>query len=142
VRERVPETTERIAKGIRLAHKAGYKFEYRRGSSPVANDEEITATVREAARWSLGRGHRRAARNHEEDFSAYQKVRPGSCLLVSARNELKRTITHPNFDIDEGALENGFSPLQVRCSDCSIERREIDAMNPISVPLPLPWRCP
>ncbi len=55
VRERVPETMERIVKGITEAHDASYEFEYQRGYRPVINDEEVTAIIEETVRDSLGR---------------------------------------------------------------------------------------
>ena len=47
LRQKVPETMERIIKGTTEAHGASYDFEYQRGYRPVVNDESVTAAVEE-----------------------------------------------------------------------------------------------
>ncbi|MBA3473065.1 MAG: amidohydrolase, partial [Rubrobacter sp.] len=45
-----------------------------------------------------------------EDFSAYQRVVPGTFVFVGAGNEAKGITYphhHPRFTVDENALENG-----------------------------------
>src|SRR3712207_6779360 len=50
VRNEIPETMERIIKGVTGAHGASYSFEYQRGYRPVVNDEGVTRVVEETAR--------------------------------------------------------------------------------------------
>jgi amidohydrolase len=113
VRAKVPETMERIVKGITEAHDASYEFEYQRGYRPVVNDEEVMRVVEEAVREVFGEAAVEAMRPimGGEDFSAYQQVTPGTFFFVGAGNE-EKGITyphhHPRFSVDEDALENGI----------------------------------
>jgi amidohydrolase len=112
VRSKVPETMERIIGGVTAAHGATYEFEYQRGYRPVVNDAEVTRVVEEIVREVFGE------RTLEmmppimggEDFSAYQRVVPGTFVFVGAGNEVKGITYphhHPRFTVDEDALENG-----------------------------------
>lgn len=111
-REKVAGTMERVIKGITEAHGASYSFEYRRGYRPVVNDEGVTRVVEETARKVFGEAsieHLPPAMG-SEDFSAFQRVAPGSFFSVGARNEEKGIIYphhHPRFTIDEVALPIG-----------------------------------
>src|ERR687885_1308518 len=113
VRKGVPETMERIVKGITSAHDASYEFEYQRGYRPVVNDEEVTRAIEETVRELFGETSLEMMRPlmAGEDFSAYQQAAPGSFFYVGAGNE-KKGITyphhHPRFNIDENALEDGI----------------------------------
>ncbi len=112
VRAKVPETMERIIEGVTAAHDASYSFEYQRGYRPVVNDEEVTRVVEETVREVFGE---RALEMMPpimggEDFSAYQRVVPGTFVFVGAGNEAKGITYphhHPRFTVDEDALENG-----------------------------------
>ncbi len=112
VRAKVPETMERIIEGVTAAHDASYSFEYQRGYRPVVNDEEVTRVVEETVREVFGE---RALEMMPpimggEDFSAYQRVVPGTFVFVGAGNEAKGITYphhHPRFTVDENALENG-----------------------------------
>ena len=112
VRKRVPESMERIVRGITEAHGASYEFEYQRGYRPVVNDEEVTRVVEETAREVFGEASLVMMRPlmAGEDFSAYQQAAPGSFFYVGAGSE-EKGITyphhHPRFNIDEDALEDG-----------------------------------
>jgi amidohydrolase len=113
VRKGVPETMERIVKGITSAHDASYEFEYQRGYRPVVNDEEVTRAIEETVRELFGETSLEMMRPlmAGEDFSAYQQAVPGSFFYVGAGNE-EKGITyphhHPRFNIDEDALEDGI----------------------------------
>ncbi len=112
LRQKVPETMERIIKGTTEAHGASYDFEYQRGYRPVVNDESVTAAVEETAREVLGEASLEIMRPlmAGEDFSAFQQVVPGSFFYVGAGNEEKEITYphhHPCFTIDEDALEIG-----------------------------------
>jgi len=112
VRAKVPEMMERIIEGVTAAHDASYSFEYQRGYRPVVNDEEVTRVVEETVREVFGE---RALEMMPpimggEDFSAYQRVAPGTFVFVGAGNEAKGITYphhHPRFTVDEDALENG-----------------------------------
>ncbi len=112
VRKKVPETMERIIKGVTQAHGASYSLEYQRGYQPVVNDEEVTRVVEETAREVFGEGALELMRPimGGEDFSAYQQVKPGTFLFIGAGNEEKGITAphhHPRFTVDEDALEDG-----------------------------------
>ena len=113
VRKGVPETMERIVKGITSAHDASYEFEYQRGYRPVVNNEEVTCAIEETVRELFGETALEMMRPlmAGEDFSAYQQAAPGSFFYVGAGNE-EKGITyphhHPRFNIDENALEDGI----------------------------------
>jgi amidohydrolase len=112
VRSKVPETMERIIGGVTAAHGATYEFEYQRGYRPVVNDEEVTRVMEEIVREVFGE---RALEMMPpimggEDFSAYQRVVPGTFVFVGAGNEVQGITYphhHPSFTVDEDALENG-----------------------------------
>jgi amidohydrolase len=112
VRKEMPETMERIVKGITSAHNASYEFEYQRGYRPVVNDEEVTRAIEETVREVFGEASLEMMRPlmAGEDFSAYQQAAPGSFFYVGAGNE-EKGITyphhHPRFNIDEDALPYG-----------------------------------
>jgi amidohydrolase len=112
VRERVPETMERIIRGVTKAHGASYSLEYQRGYRPVVNDEKVTRVVEETAREVFGKTALEMMRPimGGEDFSAYQQVTPGTFLFVGAGNEEKGITAphhHPRFTVDEDALGKG-----------------------------------
>ena len=112
VRKEIPETMERIVKGVTGAHGASSSLEYQRGYRPVINDEEVTRVVEETAREVLGEGALEMMRPimGGEDFSAYQQVTPGTFLFVGAGNQEKGITAphhHPRFTVDEDALEKG-----------------------------------
>ena len=113
VRKRMPNTIERIVKGIAEAHDASYEFAYQRGYRPVVNDEEVTRAIEETVREVFGDASIEMMRPlmAGEDFSAYQQASPGAFFYVGAGNE-EKGITyphhHPRFMVDEDALENGI----------------------------------
>ncbi len=112
IQAKVPETMERIVKGVTEAHDASYEFEYQRGYRPVVNDEEVTRVVEGIVQEVFGEAAVEAMRPimGGEDFSAYQQVTPGTFVFVGAGNE-EKGITyphhHPRFTVDEDALEDG-----------------------------------
>ena len=113
IRERMPETMERVIKGITEAHGADYEFSYERGYKPVINDEGLTREIEETAREVVGEANVEIMPPSMggEDFSAYGQRAPSAFYLVGAGNE-GRGITaphhHPRFDIDEDALAIGI----------------------------------
>ncbi|MEH7373955.1 M20 family metallopeptidase [Neobacillus drentensis] len=112
LRGKIPTFIERIVKGITEAHGATYEFNYQFGYAPTINDEEITRLMDEAVCEVFGEERREIMKPimGSEDFSAYQKVVPGSYILLGARNEERGIMYphhHPKFDFDEQALQDG-----------------------------------
>jgi amidohydrolase len=112
LREKIPNFIERIVKGITEAHGATYEFEYQFGYAPTINDEEITRLIDEVVCELFSEESRELIKPimGSEDFSAYQKVVPGSFILIGAGNEEEGIIYphhHPKFTIDEQALQHG-----------------------------------
>jgi amidohydrolase len=112
LREKIPAFIERIVKGITEAHGATYQFDYQFGYAPTINDEEITRLMDETVCELFSEESREIIKPimGSEDFSAYQKVVPGSYIQIGAGNEEKGIIYphhHPKFTIDEQALQYG-----------------------------------
>jgi amidohydrolase len=112
LREEIPYFIERIVRGITEAHGATYEFDYQYGYAPTINDEEITRLLEETVCEVFGEESREFIKPimGSEDFSAYQKVVPGSYIQIGAGNEEKGIIYphhHPKFTFDEQALQNG-----------------------------------
>ena len=112
LREKIPTFIERIVKGITEAHGATYEFDYHFGYAPTINDEEVTRLMDETVCEVFSENSREILKPimGSEDFSAYQKVAPGSFIIIGARNEEKGIIYphhHPKFTVDEQALQYG-----------------------------------
>ncbi|MEK4010076.1 M20 family metallopeptidase [Peribacillus sp. FSL M8-0224] len=112
LREEIPNFIERIVKGITEAHGATYEFDYQFGYAPTINDEEVTRLMDETVCEIFGEESREISKPimGSEDFSAFQKVVPGSYIGIGARNEEKGIIYphhHPQFTVDEQALQIG-----------------------------------
>ncbi|MCP1122662.1 M20 family metallopeptidase [Bacillus sp. 3103sda1] len=112
LREKIPTFIERIVKGITEAHGATYEFDYQFGYAPTINDEEVTRLMDETVCEVFSENSREILKPimGSEDFSAYQKVAPGSFIIIGARNEEKGIIYphhHPQFTVDEQALQYG-----------------------------------
>ncbi|WP_425388131.1 M20 family metallopeptidase [Ectobacillus panaciterrae] len=112
LREKVPAFIERIVKGITEAHGATYEFDYQFGYAPTINDEEVTRLMDETVCEVFGEESREIIKPimGSEDFSAYQKVVPGSYIQIGAGSEEKGIIYphhHPKFTVDEQALQYG-----------------------------------
>lgn len=112
LRQSVPETMERIVKGITEAHGASYEFKYENGYRPVINDDEVSKALEETVLEVFGEKTLELLRPNMggEDFSAFQQKAPGAYFYVGAGNEAEG-ITYPHhhakFTIDEDALEIG-----------------------------------
>ena len=112
LREEIPNFIERIVKEITEAHGATYEFDYQFGYAPTINDEEVTRLMDETVCEIFGEKSREISKPimGSEDFSAFQKVVPGSYIGIGARNEEKGIIYphhHPQFTVDEQALQIG-----------------------------------
>jgi len=112
LRDSIGGIIERVVSGVTQAHGARYTLEIERGYSAVDNEETTCDLLRRAVTTALGPDVLVEATPFMggEDFSAYQRVKPGSFFFVGARNE-ERGIVHPHhhecFDIDERSLDYG-----------------------------------
>src|SRR5262249_46666541 len=110
LRDSIGGTIERIVAGVTQAHGARYTMEIERGYAAVINEEQTSELLQRAVTTALGADVLVEATPimGGEDFSAYQKSKPGSFFFVGARNE-ERGIVHPHhhecFDIDERSLD-------------------------------------
>ncbi|WP_171643749.1 M20 family metallopeptidase [Paenibacillus phytorum] len=116
LREKIPTFIERIVKGITEAHGATYELDYRFGYAPTINDEVVTRFMDEMVCELFGEESREFVKPTmaSEDFSAYQKVVPGSYVAIGAGNKEKGIIYphhHPKFTFDEEALQYGVKLL-------------------------------
>lgn len=116
LQKKIPNFIERIVKGLTEAHGATYQFNYQFGYAPVINDEEVTRVIDETVCEVFGEDCRELVKPMmaSEDFSAFQKVVPGSYVSIGAGNGEKGIIYphhHPKFTIDEQALADGTKLL-------------------------------
>ncbi|QSO47074.1 amidohydrolase [Alicyclobacillus mengziensis] len=112
LRESVPDLMERVIRGITEAHGATFKFDYRRGYSPVINDEQLSSRVREVLEQTFGEGsvHPSKPGMGGEDFSGYLTKAPGTFFHLGAGNAAMGTLYphhHPKFWLDEDAFKVG-----------------------------------
>lgn len=112
LRQNIQMFMQRLINGITEAHAATYTFEYENGYDPVINHVAITNLLSEIVRETLGQNALKQIQPLMigEDFSAFQKLAPGSFFLIGAGNTKRGIIYphhHPRFTIDEEALTNG-----------------------------------
>jgi amidohydrolase len=112
VRSSLPERIERIVRGLGIALRFEYDFDYRWSYPPTVNDPAVNDLVRAAGRRALGAEN---VVEHEiamwsEDMSFMQEQRPGAYFLVGSRGGETTAYPHHNarFDIDERALDVGY----------------------------------
>ena len=127
VRARVPQTIERIARGVAHAHGATVELEYVHGYRPVVNDPTTAAALRAAVSEALPDVplHIMNPLPNSEDFSAFTEHAPGAYALIGARSASKHICHphhHPLFDFDEDALEHGVrmfaaAPFTLNCME-------------------------
>ncbi len=91
-------------------------FEIRKGYPFLKNDVSLTQKCESFAKNYLGDNHVEALDiwMAAEDFSYYSQEVPSCFYRLGTRNEEKGTtfgVHHPNFDIDEDAIENGAGLL-------------------------------
>jgi amidohydrolase len=111
---RIPETIERVIRGVCESMGAGYKLNYIRQTSPLVNTAEMCELVAECAAEVVGVEN--VIRDESvrtmggEDMSYFLERVPGCYFFLGTRNEA-RGLIHPHhsprFDIDESALELG-----------------------------------
>ncbi len=112
VRRSLPERMDRILKGLSVAMRFEYDFQYHWSYPPTVNTREINDIVRRVGRAELGPEN---VVEHDiimwaEDMSFMQEVRPGAYFVVGARGGPESAFPHHNarFDIDERALDVGY----------------------------------
>lgn len=114
IKEKLPGIIERIAKNTAASYRADAQLHYNFATSPVINDPECSKIATGSVEKILGK---KGVMEFEkvtggEDFSEFQAKAPGVLALVGIRNEEKNAAFphhHPNFNMDEDALEIGAS---------------------------------
>ncbi len=104
------------AKGVVEGLGGTVDFEVRKGYPFLKNDVELTQKCESFAKNYMGENNIEALDiwMAAEDFSYYSQEVPSCFYRLGTRNEVKGTtfgVHHPNFDIDEDALENGAGLL-------------------------------
>ncbi|HOM97490.1 M20 family metallopeptidase [Acetomicrobium sp.] len=114
IKDVLPQAIERMAKNVAAGYRAEAHLNYQFATSPVINDPECSALATRAVEKILGKD---GLIEYEkvmggEDFAEFLKEAPGALALVGIGNEEKKTTYphhHPNFNIDEDALEIGVA---------------------------------
>lgn len=112
IRERIPESIERISKGIADAYGADVKVEYKHGTPPTINDKESSKIAEAAVEKLAGKDSlvEMEKTTGGEDFAFFLEKAPGAFAFVGIRNDEKGANYphhHDKFDMDEDALEIG-----------------------------------
>ena len=116
LRVRIPETMERVIRGVCAAFGATYEFTVERGYRPVVNDPTICAQLEQVVQRTFGPGVLQDTRPTMggEDFSAFLQKAPGVFAFVGAGNTFEEILYphhHPRFNIDEASLDIGLRYL-------------------------------
>jgi amidohydrolase len=111
-RSEAHEKMIKAARGIVEGLGGTVEFEIRKGYPFLKNDEILTQKCESFATEYLGVSHVEALDiwMAAEDFSYFSQEVPSCFYRLGTRNEIKGTtfgVHHPNFDIDEDAIENG-----------------------------------
>lgn len=103
---------DKLLQGLAVANDIEYDLDYERGYVPVHNNPQAYEIVKEAANDLNFRFTEADMMMVGEDFSAYQRVRPGAFFLTGSGNAQKGT-DHPHhspyFDLDEAAFKYAAS---------------------------------
>lgn len=122
LRQRVPETLERVIRGVCSAFGATYDLKIERGYRPVVNDPATCARLEHVVERTFGAGVLQPTRPTMggEDFSAYQQKAPGVFAFIGAGNTFEEILYphhHPRFNIDESSLDIGLRYLTAATLD-------------------------
>jgi len=122
LRLRVPETMERVIRGVCSAFGATYELKIERGYRPVVNDPATCARLEQVVERTFGEGVLQPTRPTMggEDFSAYQQKAPGVFAFIGAGNAFEEILYphhHPRFNIDESSLDIGLRYLTAATLD-------------------------
>ncbi|KPV44472.1 N-acyl-L-amino acid amidohydrolase [Alicyclobacillus ferrooxydans] len=112
LRDSVPGLMERIIGGITEAHGATFQLDYRRGYSPLINDQDLSERVSDVLKQAFGEEHVLPSTPGMggEDFSGYLTEAPGTFFHLGAGDASKRLLYphhHPKFWLDESAFQVG-----------------------------------
>lgn len=112
IQQHVIERLEKILEGLAVANDITYTFDYIKGYLPVHNHPQAYDVVQAAADQLNFRFNNAELMMVGEDFSHYQRVRPGAFFLTGCGDETKGTTAphhSPYFDIDESAMKYAVS---------------------------------
>lgn len=115
IQRRIPQSIERIAKGVSEAHNAKFMFEHTNLFPLTVNDEYIAKTSYRILKKSLGASRVEWLQYPgmaSEDFSQYLELVPGMYFFVGAKEEEGPLDLHsPDYDFDESVLCIGVETL-------------------------------
>jgi amidohydrolase len=115
VRKVLPESIERLLRGLCSAMRLEYTFQYHCVYPPTINDPGMNDIVRKVGRRVLGAEHLvdpHPLVTWSEDMAFMQQERPGAYFLVGARGPNANEPHHSaRFDVDERALAVGFDMM-------------------------------
>jgi amidohydrolase len=112
----LPETFERVCRGVAEALGCRAEVSYTRHNRPTVNDRAMAALAREAAIEVVGEENvlDDVRTMGGEDFSAFLARVPGCFIAVGSRNVARGLVWehhHPRFDVDEASLGIGAEVL-------------------------------
>lgn len=110
LREKFPETIERIVKGVCEANRANYNFEYNFGTPATVNEKESADLGFDVLKEIVGEDKVVASkpRMGGEDFAKYLLEIPGAMMFLGAKVEGEEHPHHNSkFVIDEKVLKTG-----------------------------------
>lgn len=117
LRRSLPETLERIVKGICAAHGCGYEFSLRYLFPPVINDGKMVDIFMRAAEKTVGHGKvitERYSSMAGDDFAYFANMVPSVYFRLGIANEsidAVYPIHSSKFKIDENALKIGYKTM-------------------------------
>jgi len=112
IRARLPEIINRYGSSIAASYRGDFTLNYHHGTPPTINDPHISEIALKSVAEFLGPegGVLFEKTTGSEDLAYYLERIPGAIAFVGCQNEDKGIIHphhHPQFDIDEDALELG-----------------------------------
>ena len=108
----LPDLVDRYLREIAAAYGAGVELDYRRGSPPVDNDDDVIDVIRRTATEVLGADGIRPTLQSmgSEDFSWFLEDVPGALVRLGVGlNDHPVDVHSPTFDLDEAAIEHGIA---------------------------------
>lgn len=113
---KLPDWVEGIVASICQPYGARYHVNYKRGVPSVLNAPELSQLIEGAAEEALGREHVQILPEPSlgaEDFALYLNHAPGAMfrLGVGYHDQPNYPLHHPQFDVDESAIQVGVITL-------------------------------
>lgn len=123
VRATLERRCREIIEELPKAFGASGSWEFKRGYPPTVNDERVTEIVRRGVGSTLGEENLVPFTPvmGAEDFSLVLEKIPGCYFFVGGRSETANAVYphhHPQFNIDERALEIGARALVAATKEC------------------------